>query len=184
MLEKFRLKAYSIVFLSIMLVGCSPGVTVVHNYQQEQTESPSKVLAQWVGNWQTKVVVKPTKQNPKKSVFTGKIQCQWILNKKFVEEVSVGKNAKIHHRYLLGYDPKKKVYRSWFFASDGTFLESTGTWNAQTKTMTWKTDLRDGTTSNEMHRFIDSDTYEWTSIARDKAGKIILNLYGKHRRIK
>ncbi len=49
--------------------------------------------------------------------------------------------------------------------------------------MTWEGDAGDGRKSHGVHHFIDADRYEWTSVTKDAAGKVYLDLHGKHTRI-
>jgi hypothetical protein len=150
-----------------------------------QDETPeSKVLSQWVGTWKTEVVSKPAEWTPKEVKTTGTITCKRVLGGKFVEESGSSLAPGTEHRVIWGYEPRRKVYRNWFFDSQGNTLEATGTWDAKAKTMTWKSDPGPGLSGTATHRFLDADTYEWTYTIKDAGGKVYLDVKGKHTRSK
>jgi hypothetical protein len=150
-----------------------------------QEQAPElKVLDRWVGTWKTEAINKPAEWNPKETKIAGTVTGKWILGSKFVEESWSSQAGGSEHRFLWSYDPQRKMYRNWFFGSDGTTGEGTGTWDEKTNTMTWKTEPGPGLTGNATCRFLDADTYEWTYIIRDGAGKAYLDMKGKHTRVK
>lgn len=150
---------------------------------QEKT-AESKILNQWVGTWKTEFVNRVAEWNPKEVKATGAITCKWILGGKFVEEAGFSTSPGVEHRLLWWYDSNRKAYRQAFFSSEGTTLETSGTWNEKTSTMTWQSDAGPGMTAISTHRFLDADTYEWTYIIRDAGGKTHLDMKGKHTRTK
>lgn len=176
--------AYSIVFFVGTVAGCtsSPGADQKNKGGEES--SPEEVLALWVGTWKGKDVIKPTKSNPKELTWEVSLECKWMLGRQFVEEFGEVPANNHKHRYIVGYDATKKVYRDWLFMSDGTTMQSTGSWDAQTKTMTWKADIGDGSTVVGKTHFIDADAYEWTALGRDKSGKVFLDMHAERRRVK
>jgi hypothetical protein len=152
-------------------------------HAQEQTPE-LKVLGQWVGTWKTEFVNKVAEWNPKEVTATGSITCKWILGGKFAEESGSSLGAGVEHRLILGYDPERKVYRDWFFNSEGNTVEGLGTWDPKTSTMTWKAEAGPGLTGTARHHFLNADAYEWTYVVKDGAGKVYLDMKGKHTRVK
>ena len=174
----------SLVFFSLIFTGCG-GTTEPGNKKKAATpppQTPTEVLAQWVGTWKGKDYFKRAEWTPKAKSFDVSLKCEWMLGKKFVEERGEGDGTKWF--YIVGYDEKKKTYRDWFFASDGTAMQSTGTWNSKTRTMTWTSDMGDGVTAVGTLRFIGEDQQEWAAVARDKNGKVVLDVGGKRSRVK
>jgi hypothetical protein len=164
----------------IFVVGVALVLLRGVNAQEETPES--KVLGQWVGTWKTEVVSKPAEWTPKEMKTTGTITCKRILGGKFVEESGSSLAQGMEHRVIWGYDPQRKAYRNWFYDSQGTILEGSGTWDAKTKTMTWKNEAGSGLSGTSTHRFLDADTYEWTYIVKDAGGKVYVDVKGKHTR--
>jgi hypothetical protein len=88
----------------------------------------------------------------------------------------------IEYQMLWTYDSEKKTDRTWFFDSLGETNETTGRWDGKTQAFFWKGGLPDGSMLVAKHHFIDKDTYEWDLQIKDKAGKLLADLYGKHMR--
>lgn len=102
---------------------------------------------------------------------TSKVTRTWVLDGRFVldtSEVSDGSEG----LSLLTYDPQMKAYRGWWFNSEGHRNKSTGQWDADTQTFSFKADLDDGLTSHSSVRFIDQDRHDWKVIVRDGGGKL------------
>jgi len=162
----------------LLAVALVLGPCVAAAAAQERT-AEAKVLDRWVGKWKTEVVHLPTDAQPKEVKVTGTITCKPILGGNFIEEAGTN-SLGVEHRVLWGYDPEKKVYRSWFFDSKNTSTMHNGKWDEKTSTMRWKGNLGDGVTSEAEHHFLDANTYKWTLVVKDKAGKVLVDARGKH----
>src|SRR6266852_3591366 len=79
---------------------------------------------------------------------------------------------------MLTYDPAKKAYRGWWFGSGGECSEANGQWDEDTKTMTWKAGWDNGATMTTRVQFLDRDSYKWALIAKNKDGKVLLDMQG------
>lgn len=153
-------------------------------FTAEDRSPESKVLERWVGMWETEAVFNRAEWTPKENKVTGTVTCKAILGGKFIEEVGRSLGEDTEHRVLFGYDPHKKVYRHWFFDSQGNSSDLDGKWNETTSTMQWKRDLGDGMTSEAETRFIDENTCEWTMVIKGRGGKVYLDAQGRHVRAK
>jgi hypothetical protein len=90
------------------------------------------VLDRYAGSWDTET----TSQN---LPFTkGTVTAKWILGGRFLQQEAEATDGPTEFKYLslMTYDPAKKVYCTWIFLSDGSALESEGTWNAKEQVMT------------------------------------------------
>jgi hypothetical protein len=137
------------------------------------------LLNRLVGTWHWKVTAKPSEWTKTEVTTTGTLTREWVLKGRFIQEL--GGTADQPTICLWGYDPQKQVYRMWHFGTEGQG-EHEGVWNEATKTMTWKADLGNGITMNGTSIFIDADMDEWKMVAKDKAGKVYLELEGKNKR--
>src|SRR2546426_18095 len=84
----------------------------------------------------------------------------------------------------MTYEPKKKEFRRWYFGSEGHASESSGQWDEDAKTLTWKGDLGDGITGVSKWRFSDKGTIDWSRVVKDKGGKVYSHVQGKATRQK
>ncbi len=101
-----------------------------------------------------------------------------------IEHRGVWSPGNIHALCLMAYDPEDNVYLQWYFDSAGSIprSETRGKWDEATKTFTWTGRLGNGTTSTQIHRFIDADTQEWTLVLQDGTGKVYLDMEAKAKR--
>jgi len=138
-----------------------------------------KVLDRFVGNWDSETTVRLSEGKPRDSKLKGTISVEWTLGSRFVQWKGSSIPAGFEDLQLLTFDAGKKTYRHWYFSSEGIGDDSTGTWDEETRTMTWKGDLRDGSSLLNVVRFTDKDTQEWKLVVKDKAGKALTEMHGK-----
>lgn len=96
--------------------------------------SELKVLDRMIGEWNLVQIQKPASWTPGGGRTTSKIERHWILDGRLVMETAIISDG-TENMSLFGFDPQNKVYRSWWFSSDGNRNTSTGSWNEQTQTM-------------------------------------------------
>jgi hypothetical protein len=101
-----------------------------------------------------------------------------------IEDKGVLSPGNIHCITLMAYDSENKVYRRWFFDSEGAIPrgEDRGKWDEATHTFTWKERWSNGITSTKTDRFIDDDTLERTLVFKDRTGKVLLDMEAKAKR--
>jgi hypothetical protein len=150
----------------------------------QDTVDPANVLKRFVGTWKTKVTHKPAEWTPEEGTVEGRITIKLVLDGRFIEETGRTLDEDVEHRVLWGYDTRRQAFRSWFFDSRGISLDWTGKWNEKERKMVWEENAPDGMKSLAEHHIIDADHYEWKSVTKDAAGKVYLDLRGKHTRIK
>jgi hypothetical protein len=145
--------------------------------------APRQVLARRLGEWAGEVTIRRAAWTP----FEGKLKTQEsvkaVLGRRFIEERGKSRPGGGESRLLATWDEAKKVYKSWYFDSDGLTSEATGKWDARARTLTWTSTFEEGS-STTVWKFVDDDTFTWELLARDKKGKVLLDMSGKSKRKK
>jgi hypothetical protein len=139
-----------------------------------------QVLDRYVGTWEETVIAKPALWTPERTTSTTTTTRQWILNGTMIENKGAwlpGKNEFLH---LMTYDPQRKEYRQWYFDKDNLVPQVyRGKWDEATQTFTFTGTLADGIRSTSQQKFVDKDTFTWTLVAKDRTGKVVLDMDGK-----
>lgn len=136
-----------------------------------------KVLDRLVGEWQHELTVTEAgKQKAEKSKSVAKS----ILQGRMVEVFETNETRKTNDYWLAWFDDLAKQYRTWYFASDGTASDFTGTWNEAQKTMSWKS--ADDTVDGKWI-FKSDDLREMPMTVKDKSGKVLKESKGESRRV-
>ena len=107
--------------------------------------------------------------------------CRWTKNKSFITRsfgVSVKGRTDLEGTQVIGWDPAKKVIRSWLFDSDGSF--GVGIWTRKGDRWTIQalqvlSDGRKATSVNVLTK-VDDDTFTWESTGREVAGEVLPNI--------
>jgi len=147
---------------------------------KKSDEKPAelKVLERFVGTWKVEAIFKPSAQDPKERRETSTSRFELTLNGWFVMER--GKTTDDDEDLqILTFNAKKKVFRRWYFDSDGNTHEWTGKWDEKSSTLTWTGPADDGITTVSVWKLTDKDTLDWTLTAKDKEGKVVVRIEGK-----
>lgn len=147
----------------------------------DQVPPEMKVLERLVGTWKSENVLKTALATPTTSPNVGKNTL--ILGGHFIENKNYNNEGVLLNINIFSYDAKAQVYRQWLFMSDGNTLESTGTWDADTRTLTF-TKEQGGNKGVFSMRFVDDDTVHTNIIWKDAAGKVTFDFEGKATRQK
>lgn len=138
-----------------------------------------KIMAKRVGTWKTVSRIKPAEWTPEGGKTEGEEKIELVLGGRFIQGRARTQPGDVEAIWHGTFDPGRKVYRVWYFDSLGNIVDSTGTWDPKSNTLTWRETPQPGITSNFHWRFIDDDTFEWDVLARDAAGKVYLDMAGK-----
>ena len=173
--------------MSVLIMASLLAGTSSHSLSEEQRSgglsSEQKVLDRFLGDWQQTFTIFEAEWTPNENRGTGTFSSTRILGGQFVQET--GKKADgDSHLTLYTYDKKRKSYRMWYFASSGQAGEVAGTWDAKTNTLIWKWDAANGLAGTGTHHFVNDDTYEYSTVIKDKSGKVFFHREGKSTRIK
>jgi hypothetical protein len=168
--------------LPFLALLCSLGCNGEDKKSAEEPAKPPelKALGRLIGTWKDEATYKVAEWTPKKRTETLVYRDEWTLNGRFLQ--SRGReegDGKAEDLQLMTFDPEKKVFRRWYFDSDGATNESTGKWDGKTNSFTWTGDLGDGITAVSVWTLADEDTVVWSRIAKDKDGKVYLDIEGK-----
>jgi hypothetical protein len=143
-------------------------------------------LGHFVGSW--RFMLNSKGEAPEYNwIVLGKITGKWILDGKFIELSFVGSgpdgSGGVKGRVLMTYDEKKTVYRIWSFVSDGTAVESKGTWDQESRTMTWVygDDENNVTTNVEI---AEKGIASLKFVITDRTKKVLYTVFGKFTRQK
>lgn len=80
------------------------------------------------------------------------------------------------------YDDER-VYRCWYFPTGSHKpLVVTSQWNAADTSFSGKADLGNGVTMTTSHRFVGTDTFEFSATVKDAAGTVLNLLSGTRKR--
>ncbi len=142
-----------------------------------------QVLDRFVGTWTQTFTLLKTEWTPEEKRGTGTFSSTRILGGQFVQETGQKADGN-SHLTLYTYDEKRKSYRMWYFASSGQAGEVTGKWDAESNSLVWKWDAPNGLTGTGTHHFVNDDTYEFSTVIKDKSGKVFFRREGKSTRIK
>lgn len=154
----------------------------------EGTDRPAefKVLERFVGSWDTEAISRRAEWTPKETRITGTTKMEWVLGGRFVQSNGHSDPGGLQDIQMMTYDAGRKHYRHWHFDSqgNGSDISASGQWDEAAKTLTWKTELADGISMTNKVQFLDKDTCKWVLVAKDKGGKVYLDMEGKLTRSK
>jgi hypothetical protein len=179
------MKLYTTHFVfTVCLIAAICTAPDVRADQPGELSPEQQVLNRLVGEWSYTVTSFKSEWTPAETEASGTYSSQWTLGNNFVNE-NAKRSDESTHLAMHTYDVQRKVYRRWYFNSNGVALETTGTWNPDTKTLTWKSAVfGDGLTNTATHRFTDDDTIKWTVRVIDDEGKMYFRVEGTSTRRK
>ena len=129
----------------------------------------SGVLNQYLGTWQARTVMSPTKLVPRGYDETAAQEVKWVLSNQYLEMTTIGESQ--DSRDMINYADGS--YHRFNFTSEGDSSYWIGDWQDDRRTMVWKMDL--GIISGLLtEHFLSIDEKEVTLVLRDAAGNIII----------
>ena len=151
-----------------------------------QSEGPAKDVAELqaldasIGEWD----LEATSQGP--TVATGKVNARWILNGRFVEQLTSlttkDGSSTVAFKTLMTFDPKSRKYRRWMFLTSGEVLVMDGVWNPKARVMTWVCNREEDMITLTADFGVEG-IESWDIQSVDNSGASILHLQGTKRRI-
>jgi hypothetical protein len=136
-----------------------------------------KAFDRWVGDWTFDVSHEKTKLQPEGLHFTGTGTVRRTLKNRWLEIKMEG--GIFEAMALVTFDPQRRAYRMWSHTSEGETSEFVGTWDAASKTVTWKPMSAGGLTAPGTVKVVEGDRIEWELVLKDASGAVVL-----HQRIK
>jgi hypothetical protein len=141
----------------------------------------SSPLQRYVGSWRGEVSVDGATVTS--HCYTQTNTFAWTLDGRFLEDRGTGSNG-TSFIGLWGFDSRSGHYHAhYFLGSTGDVVAITHDWNEHTKTFSGSADLGGGIRLVAEDRFIDADTYEWSTTIRDSTGTILTRMNARERRI-
>ena len=136
-----------------------------------------KVMDQLVGNWDYSLKYWMSPDAPPEE-STGTNDVKWIMGNRFLEMKVKGTSTgqPFEGMGIIGYDNAKKEYVNTWIDTMGTgMMNATGTYDAETKTMTEKGAFTDPMQGEESFRgvtkFIDNDNFTYEMYISSRGGK-------------
>lgn len=149
----------------------------VSSQEPAKRSAELQVLDHFIGDWETEIAVKGT--NEKSTSFQSR---KWSREGTFVLSEERDLSTKKESHFAITYDSQGKHYRACFINENAT-VPLLGTWDAQSRTMHWKSS--DVSFKHEgANHFIDADHAEWTMTVTSPDGKVVLELSAKQTRRK
>ena len=164
--------------LAVAVIGASLAMA----QEPGQKMSPElKVLNRFVGEWEETVVQNPAAWTPQQTTITAAGTRKWILDGHMIENKGVWSPSKDEFLHLMTYDAEKGEYRQFYFDKNNLASrdENRGKWDEATKTLTFKGEMPNGVQSVLIQHFVDDDSFTWTWVAKDRAGKVVLDMEAK-----
>ena len=145
------------------------------NEPAEDRPQELDVLKRMVGTWDTVSTIKPAEWTPDGGVTAAVVNRQWILNGRFVIDMSSHADGE-KSMALISYDSQAKSYRNWWFNSKGHRNQSRGTWDEAAQTFSFEADLPDGKSMQSSVRFADENREVWAFKVTDAEGKVYFDM--------
>ncbi len=168
------------VILTSMVIGASLISVAKAQDTALKKSSELQVLDRYVGSWEETVISKPALWTPERTTTTITSTRKWILNGQMIENKGAwlpGKNEFLH---LMTYDPQRKEYRQWYYDKDNLVPQVyRGKWDEATQTFTFTGPFADGIQATGQQKWLNKDTFTWTLEAKDRTGKVVLDMEAK-----
>ena len=164
------MKLHTIVFAFIS------SLVVIAPLHAEPAPPPElKALEQLTGKWRVEAVSHKAEWTPEDRKITGNDSGSWTLDGRFFEwrGADSDKNTSIG---IYTYDEQQHCYRHWWFGSAGHWNETTGQWDAATKTFTWKGKLPTGLAIAATYHFPKDGISESDIRVTDDTGKLYFHM--------
>jgi hypothetical protein len=137
-------------------------------------------LARYVGSWEGEVSADGATVEPHR--YQQSNTFAWELEGRFLEERGRGTNGSSFIG-LWSLDARSGLYRAYYFlAPSGDIVAITHEWNENAQTFSGGADLGGGIRLVAEDRFIDRNTYEWSTTVSDPTGKVLSRLRARERR--
>src|SRR5262249_8038294 len=123
-----------VIWAAVVVAGT--GVSAGAEETRPAPASPElKVLDRVAGTWDTEASFRSFGEKPRDETFKGVTTIEWPLGGRFLQ--SRGSHpGRLEDLQMMTYDPIKKVYRHWYFSSEGVAEQSAGQWDDKKLTMT------------------------------------------------
>jgi len=137
------------------------------------------VLDRLQGTWDVGAV----SRKPEERTITYSETYKWVLDNHFMLGETSRKSDGTQDVSMITYDAAVEGYRVWIFNSQGTFIAlPPGTWNADTRSMEWKTGMFADIGFSVGWTFPEADTRRWTAKVKSWTGQVLLDVEGTARR--
>jgi hypothetical protein len=169
------------VFVCLLLLGFVPAVARPADPGPHKNLPEMEPLKQWAGSWESSWKL------DKKWDFKETAKAEWVMDGFFLQTTYSMENTTLPQKtrgmVMMTYDLSEKSFRRWEFASNGGRLDSLGTWDKKTRTMTW-THQTPQVKVVTTEKFTDDDTIAWHQVMKNQQGEVISEALGEKKRRK
>ncbi len=143
-------------------------------------DTADEVLPALVGTWDVIMDLKVLNNQPANLTTKGQVVMD-VVAKRFLRRRLQGTGGQgVNQLNILGFDPATKEFRDWQFDASGSAVPAytTGRWDQAKHAITWTFELANSPSTVTTLRFDDANTVATEVIARDRAGKIMVEMRG------
>lgn len=157
------------------------GSTTLAQAEEPMAKSAElQVLDRYIGTWEETTEFKPALITPERAILTTTTTRRWILNGQMIENKGAWMPGDTEFLHLMTYDSNRKEYHQWYYDKNNLTPQlSQGKWDAATQTFTFMGTIGEDIQSTSQQHFLNKDTFTWTMMAKNKAGKVVLDMEGK-----
>lgn len=160
-------------------------VTLTASAQEQSAHPKNEVLQRFVGVWDLKSSLTPSKWNPDGGEFTGRESTVWALNNRIIMIRDVSSPDGRKGLYISTHDADKDACPFWCFDSNGLaggqwLLR----WNAEARAAVGRSiDSPPAWTTGGQNRFPDDNTNLVNFWMRDENGELLMESSGRKDRL-
>jgi hypothetical protein len=143
-------------------------------------EDPVEILQRRVGTWITETTYRKAEWTPDSVTTKGEETVRWILDNSVLSTEGWSNPGDNKSTGLIIYDQQTMQYRSWWFNNKGVLPRSdtTGKWDAESETILFRSDLRNGNRQTLNLVLTSKDRFDWTMIIRNQDGRLMMDVVG------
>ncbi|WP_455379944.1 hypothetical protein [Acidihalobacter prosperus] len=166
----------------LLLVVLATSLIATIAYAQKLAEA--EILNQYVGTWKSDVAFKPSQWFPEGTLWIETNDIQWILDD-HLQQMVTSKDEEETNLRIQRYNEKSNRYELWNIPASGDASYWVGSWDEESKTMTWKyVDFGSGFTGKMMDRLTGEGKGITLIFMEDVHGNVLLDGKIEHTRIK
>ena len=167
----------------LMMVLAVVATSLIATAAFAQKSPEAEVLNGYVGSWKSHVVFKPSQWFPEGKRWVESNEIRWILDGHLQQIESYSDEEK--NLQIQRSNEKSKRYERWDINVSGDASYWVGSWNEESKSMTWKyVDFGSGFTGKIVDRSIAEGKAMTSLFLEDVHGNVLLDGQIEHTRTK
>ncbi len=168
----------------LLIVWVVLATSLLTNVAFAQKSAEAEVLNHYVGTWKADCVFKPSQWFPEGKRWVETNDFQWILDGHLQQMVTTKDGEETDLR-IRRYNEKSKRYEMWSIHASDNSSYWVGSWDEDSKAMTWKfVDFGSGFTGKMVTQITGEGKGETSLIMQDVHGKALFDGQIQHTRTK